>query len=87
MTDTIEIALVLTPERRITRVLIGKNSETPRWLEKVKNSGFFTRWQNMTLAEAAAKKADAVTGATYTSTAIADGVYRCAAAYCEEELK
>lgn len=74
----INTALVIK-ERRIIGVVIGKNSETPRWLAKVRRAGFLTRWNGSILAEAAEMEVDAVTGATYSCEAIKGEVKAVAA--------
>ena len=46
------------------------NDETPNFVAKVRNAGLFSVWNGMKLKDAANKTVDAVTGATYTSTAV-----------------
>lgn len=65
----VNVAVVLKNDR-IIGIAIGKNSETPRWIQKVRASGFMEKWNGKTLAEAEKLKVDAVTGATYTSEAV-----------------
>ena len=63
-------ALLDADGKRVIGAVVGRNRETPRFLRKVRTSGFLTRWNRLTVEEAAAKKVDAVTGATYSSRAI-----------------
>ncbi|MCI5779691.1 MAG: FMN-binding protein [Lentisphaeria bacterium] len=70
----VDTAVVLTPDDRIAGVAVGKNEETPRWLKRVRGAGFLTRWNGRSVGEAAELQVDAVTGATYSSTAIKDEV-------------
>lgn len=49
--------------------LLG-NDETPNFVAKVRKTGLFAVWNGMKLKEAANKDVDAVTGATFTSTAV-----------------
>ena len=70
----VEVALVTDAKDRISAVLVGKNSETPAFLKRVAASGFLKRWNEMTMRQAAEAKVDAVSGATYTSSAISHGV-------------
>lgn len=45
------------------------NDETPSFMDKVAAAGLFTQWDGMSVADARAKQADAVAGATFTSRA------------------
>lgn len=67
--DVINTAVVLV-DGRISGVAIGKNAETPRFLERVRRGGLLERWNGRRLSEAAGLEVDAVTGATYSSEAI-----------------
>lgn len=71
---TIEVAVLLDRSGKIAGVLVGKNQETPGFLRRVRNKGFFASWNGKTLKDAAKTKVDAVTGATYSSNAIKAGV-------------
>ncbi len=55
---------------RVARVEVRANRETPDFLEYVIGKGLLERWNGLTLSEVASLEVDAVTGATYTSTAI-----------------
>ena len=70
----IDVAVILTPDGKVAGVAVGRNGETPRWLERVRKAGFLTRWNGYTVSEAAKLEVDAVTRATYSSTAIRDEV-------------
>lgn len=59
---------------RIERVEPLENTETPAFFNKITSSGLLERWQGMTPAEAAEAEVDAVTGATYSSTALIGNV-------------
>lgn len=59
------------------------NDETPRFFERVADAGLFNSWDGLTVEEAAAKKVDAVTGATYTSKAAIENVRLGLNAYSE----
>jgi uncharacterized protein with FMN-binding domain len=54
----------------IKNVTLLANDETPNFVAKVRNTGLFSVWNGMKLKDAANKEVDAVTGATYTSTAV-----------------
>ena len=70
----IDVAVVLTPNGKVAGIAVGGNRETPRWLERVRRAGFLTRWNGYSVPDAAKLHVDAVTGATYSSTAIRDEV-------------
>ena len=68
--DVINTAVVVTPDNKIIGVVLGENSETPRFLQRLKKAGFLYKWNNRTPAEAADLKVDAVTRCTYSSNAV-----------------
>ena len=84
---TIEIALVTGGDGKIAGVLVGKNQETPGFLNRVVNSGFLEKWNGMSMQDAAETTVDTVTSATYSSGAIAHGVKTLAADLADEAAK
>ncbi|MFI3282024.1 MAG: 4Fe-4S binding protein [Rikenellaceae bacterium] len=56
-----------------------ENSETPSFFRKVVSSGIFDSWNGLNLTEAAVLKVDDVSGATYSSRAVAMNVQRAVA--------
>ena len=81
----IEIAIVVNGKDEISGILVGKNQETPRFLKRVAAAGFLKKWNGMTLKKAAETDMDTVSGATYTSAAIASGVKKLAASLIGED--
>jgi len=75
----IEVALLLDAQDRVAGVLLGENLETPRFLARVRDAGFLTRWNRLELAAVPGHEVDAVSSATYSSEAIRYGVRRLAA--------
>lgn len=75
---TVEVAILTDSRDRIAGVLLGKNEETPGFISRLVNAGFLARWNGLTLSEAANRKVDAVTRATYSSEAIKHGVRKLA---------
>lgn len=63
----------------IERVELEDNNETPSFLRRLINVDFLSSWNNMTLRDAATTNIDAVSGATYSSNAIAQNVQQGAA--------
>lgn len=59
-------------KNKITRIEALPNSETPTFLHRA--SQLLPLWEGKTLAEASEMKVDAITGATFTSTAIINNV-------------
>jgi Na+-translocating ferredoxin:NAD+ oxidoreductase RnfG subunit len=60
------------------KVIIGvyalPNSETPGYAKRVKDAGFYDNWNGLTVKKALKKKVDTVSGATFTSSAVARSV-------------
>lgn len=61
---------VIIKDNKVIGVAVGKNSETPRWMKKVRSAGFLKSWNGKSVDEAKKLKVDAVTGATWSSNAI-----------------
>ena len=55
---------------KIQAVAPAANTETSDFWQRVKDSKLFKAWKGLTPAQAAKKKVDAVSGATYSSTAV-----------------
>ena len=75
---SIEVGVVTGADGRIAGALPGKNRETPAYLARLSRMKFFCRWNGLKLAEAAEKKVDTVTRATYSSRAVIAGVRNAA---------
>ena len=87
---TIEIAVLFDKEQRVAGVLIGKNQETPSFLNRVRAARFLESWNKLKMNEIPGKEVDFVTGATYSSSAIHAGVRKLAESYlkmAEDEKK
>ena len=75
---TVEIAVLTDNKDKIAGILIGKNEETPGFIKRIVKAGFLKRWNGLSMSEAATRKVDAVTRATYSSEAIKHGVRKLA---------
>jgi Regulator of nitric oxide reductase transcription len=64
------IVLILDKNKIIKKLFLLENKESPDYINKVKTKGFLDTWNGKTLKEAAQLDVDAVSGATYSSTAI-----------------
>ena len=65
------LMIALDTKKKIMSVELLANSETPKFVKKVKDAGFFKTWNGLTPKSACKKKVDAVAGATYTSMGVA----------------
>lgn len=63
----------------VVKVIPLENSETLSFFDKVTNSGIFDLWSGKTLSEAAAVVVDDVSGATYSTRAVAQNTQRAIA--------
>ena len=70
----------------VCEVIPLENDETPRFMKRVEDSGFFNNWNGLTVEEAMAKDVDAVTRATYTSNAVTENVRQGLATYSNQKL-
>lgn len=64
------LLIAVNNDGTIKNVTLLANDETPKFVAKVRNAGLFAVWNGMKFKDAANKEVDAVTGATYTSTAV-----------------
>lgn len=71
---TVPLLIALDAEGRVCRVVPLENNETPAFFAMVTSSGLLEVWNGKGLAEAVAAEVDAVSGATYSSRAIIQGV-------------
>jgi len=73
--------IVLNNKNTIEKLILLPNSETPGWVAGLEEMGFFNSWNGLTPAEALNKKVDAVTGSTYTSTAVINSMSKRLSVY------
>lgn len=64
------LMIALDKHKKVLSVELLANSETPRFVQRVKDAGFFKSWNGLSPKAACKKKVDAVAGATYTSTGV-----------------
>ena len=65
------VLIALDAKQVITGVYLLPNSETPKFIQHVAASGFFGNWNGLTVKQAKKQKVDTVSGATFTSRAVA----------------
>ena len=61
-------------KKKITGVYLLANQETPKFVKHVEQTGYFNNWNGLTVKKARKKKVDTVSGATFTSRAVAESV-------------
>lgn len=84
---TIEIAVLFGNDDKVAGVLIGKNQETPSFLNRVRAAKFLQQWNRLKMSEIPNQEVDAVSGATYSSEAIKHGVRKLAESYLSQDEK
>lgn len=77
----------LSPDGVVTGVRPLQNAESPTFVEYVVEQGLLDTWNGLSLAAAAAKPVDAVSGATATSLAISGSVQQMLAAQGSDQAK
>ncbi len=63
---------------KITDIQLLPNHETPSYFQRVERSGLVKKFIGLTAKQAATKKVDAVTGATYSSQALIKNIQAAA---------
>ena len=68
------VLITLNAKKIITGVYALPNVETPRFQQRVVEAGFFNNWNGLSIKQAKKKTVDTVSGATFTSRAVAQSV-------------
>lgn len=68
------VVIAFNTKKVITGVYALPNMETPKFAKAVQDAGFYNNWNGLTVKQARKKKVDTVSGATYTSRAVAMSV-------------
>jgi Na+-translocating ferredoxin:NAD+ oxidoreductase RnfG subunit len=68
------VMIALSTKQVILGVYLLENEETPGFAKRVEDAGFYRNWNGMTVQKALKKEVDAVSGATFTSMAVAKSV-------------
>lgn len=71
---TTPLLIAINTDDKIERIELLANSESPDYVEHVRKNNLFKAWNGLTIEEALAKKVDAVSGATYTSTGVIESL-------------
>lgn len=65
------VVIAFNTKKVITGVYALPNMETPKFAKMVQDADFYNNWNGLTVKQARKKKVDTVSGATYTSRAVA----------------
>ena len=68
------VMIAFDTKKVIKGVYLLQNSETPRFVQHVKEQGFFNQWNGLSVKKALKKNVDTVSGATFTSRAVVQSV-------------
>ena len=68
------LLIALDAENHIKNVVLLANQETPRFAQRVEESGLYASWNGLTVDEALDKQVDAVSGATFSSKAVIENL-------------
>ncbi len=68
------VMIALSAKRVILGVYLLPCRETPGYAKRVEDAGFYKNWNGLTVKKALKKEVDAVSGATFTSMAVAKSV-------------
>lgn len=77
------LVVVVDKQEKIVGIGLLPNDDTPSYVARVGKSGFFKRWNGLTVEEAVGRDMDAVSGATYTSVAVNETVKKRLAEYAQ----
>ncbi len=66
----LRVVVGLDKSGKIAGIELGENYESRGFIERVRNEGFFEKWNSLTIEEAAKADVDTVSGATMSTTAI-----------------
>lgn len=68
------LLIALDTKKVICGVWLLANQETPKFAKRVEDAGFYKNWNGLTVKQALKQEVDAVSGATFTSRAVAQSV-------------
>lgn len=71
------LLVVFDKEKKIQKVLLLDNNETPGFVNRVVEGGLFDAWNGLTIDQALETEADAVSGATFTSNGVKESLKAC----------
>ena len=66
----LRVVVGILPDGKIAGIELGENYESHGFIERVRDEGFFKKWNGLSVEEAAKADVDTVSGATMSTTAI-----------------
>lgn len=66
----LRVVVGISPDGKIAGIELGENYESVGFIERVREAGFFEKWNGLSVEEAAKADVDTVSGATMSTTAI-----------------
>ena len=66
----LRVVVGISPDGKIAGIELGENYESYGFIERVRDEGFFKKWNGLSVEEAAKADVDTVSGATMSTTAI-----------------
>lgn len=66
----LRVVVGISPDGKIAGIELGENYESVGFIERVRDEGFFKKWNGLSVEEAAKADVDTVSGATMSTTAI-----------------
>ncbi len=66
----LRVVVGISPEGKIAGIELGENYESVGFIERVRNEGFFKKWNGKSVTDAAVAEVDTVSGATMSTRAI-----------------
>jgi Na+-translocating ferredoxin:NAD+ oxidoreductase RnfG subunit len=79
--------VIVLNDTKVEQLIMLPNSETPNWMEGLRSQGFFDVWNGLEIHAALDKKVDAITGSTFTSTAVINSFQLTLADYAKAVKK
>lgn len=80
------LCVFLDSVQRILKVELLANAETPSYLDYLKKNKYLEQWNGKSVEEALRMQTDALSGCTYTSTAVKENMHLCLEAYTQSSV-
>ncbi|MBQ6725957.1 MAG: FMN-binding protein [Bacteroidales bacterium] len=71
------LLVVFDKEKKVQKVVLLDNNETPGFVNRVVEGGLFDAWNGLTIDQALETEVDAVSGATFTSNGVKESLKAC----------
>ncbi len=84
---SVPMAIIFDSKNKIKQLYLFENSETPSWIESLTTDGLLNTWNGLSPNQAVKLKVDAVSGATFSSTAIIETVNTRLSRFCDTKIE